>query len=480
MNRLLPHFLKVSSSDLGIDSKMRIRTIRSEGLAALSYFVSSGSEAMVVDPRRDAAIYHQIADGEGVEITHIFETHRNEDLVIGSLELKNLLPEARICHSNQTNFKYGDDHLADGETFVIGNMHVTCLQTPGHTLDSVCYAVGDRSVGSDPIVAFTGDTLFVNEVGRTDLVDIKKHEEMSRKLYNSLHETVLSLGDGVVIHPGHGAGSVCGGNIGEREFSTIGFEKKHNVWLNMHEDEFVASKLNQHLTRAPYFKHCEYLNTIGPPVLAELPEPIDLDIDEFNRLLQDEGHRAIDTRPPSEYLRRHIPDSISLSLANMGLLAGWALRPDQTFSFILSDGQSDLILASSMLYRIGYDNIIGYLKNGLDQWVGSGRKPGFIEEISLDDLEAKYARHELQVIDVREPHEFSVEHIGQSVSLPLTGLEESSKGFHATIPVTPVCPSGFRSATAASILKRRGVNDIVVNLDGLKAWKDHGYPLEVT
>jgi hydroxyacylglutathione hydrolase len=457
---------------------MRIRTIKSEGIAALSYFISSGSEAMVVDPRRDASIYREIALEEGVEITYIFETHRNEDYVTGSLELKNMVPEARIGHSDQTNFRFGDDSLSDEETIKIGNMRVTSLQTPGHTDDSICYLVADLSVGADPIVAFTGDTLFVNEVGRTDLVDIKKHEEMSRKLYNSLHEKLLPIGDGVIIHPGHGAGSVCGGDIGDREFSTIGFEKANNVWLGMDEDTFVQSKIHQHLTLAPYFKHCEHLNTIGPPILADLPEPPELEISNFSELLEDDNHRAIDTRPSDEYAKSHIPGSISLSTANMGLLAAWVLKPEQTFSIILRNEEDDLAFATTILHRFGYDNIIGYLKNGLEQWVASGRKIGFIEKIALDDFKAKQTRHEVKVLDVREPHEFEKEHIEGSVSYPLTRLEESVKGLVSAGPIATICPSGHRSTTAASILKRQGLNNITVSMDGLKGWSARGYPLE--
>ncbi len=208
---------------------VRITTIRSEGLAALSYFVSSENEAMVIDPRRDALVYHNLSIESESKITHIFETHRNEDYVTGSLELQSHVPDAEIGHSKATKFGYGELNLADGEIFQIGKMKVTCLNTPGHTDDSMCYVVADTSVGPDPIVAFTGDTLFVSEVGRTDLVDIRKHSEMSKKLYASLHDKVLTLGDGVIIRPGHGAGSVCGGAIGDREFSTIGFEKANNA-----------------------------------------------------------------------------------------------------------------------------------------------------------------------------------------------------------------------------------------------------------
>jgi len=457
---------------------MRIHTVKSVGLAALSYFVSSGNEAIVIDPRRDVDIYKHLADEDGAEIIHIFETHRNEDYVSGSLELKNMVPEARIGHSNQTNFKYGDDSLADNESFTIGHMSVTCIQTPGHTDDSICYVVADLSVGSNPIVAFTGDTLFVNEVGRTDLVDPKKHELMSRKLYKSLHEKLLPIGDGVIVHPGHGAGSVCGGNISSREFSTIGFERANNIWLKMDETEFVKSKVHQRLTLASYFKHCEHLNTVGPPILADLPEPRELDVETFSNLLQDDIHRAIDTRTSAEFLESHIPGSISLSITNIGRLAGLSLRPEHTFSIILRNETDDFSLASTMLHRIGYDQIVGFLKNGLQQWVATGRKMDSIEELSLDEFGARQTRREVKVIDVREPHEFDQEHIEDSLSFPLTKLEEVAKNIKFDGPITTICPSGFRSTTAASILKRQGVNDITVSLDGLKAWKAYDFPLE--
>jgi len=461
-----------------VSPEMRIRTIKSEGLAALSYFVSSGREAMVIDPRRDAEIFKHLAEEEDVEITHIFETHRNEDYVSGSLELKALVPEARIGHSNLTNFQYGDDSIADGETFTIGKMSISCIQTPGHTDDSICYVVADLKVGPDPIVSFTGDTLFVNEVGRTDLVDLKKHEEMSRKLYHSLHQKLLPLGDGVIIHPGHGAGSVCGKNIGNREFSTIGFEKANNIWIGMSETEFVESKVRQNLTRALYFKHCEHLNTIGPPLIADLPEPQELDIESFSKLLEDDGHRAIDTRPSAEFLKRHIPRSISIKIKSMGWLAGWALRPEQTFSIILRNDVDDLVLAQAMLRRIGFDNILGFLRNGVSQWSASGRETDSIEVLSLDEFSVKQARREVFVIDVREPHEYDKERIEDSISSPMTRLDEKAKDFTAIGPIVTLCPVGNRGTTAASILKHKGVDDVAVSLDGLKTWKAFDYPLE--
>lgn len=457
---------------------MRISTIKSEGIAALSYFVSSGDEAAVIDPRRDAHIYAHLAAEMGVSISHIFETHRNEDYVIGSLELQSLVPDARIAHFRMTPFKYGDIRLEDQDTFTVGEIHITCFNTPGHTDDSMCYVVADKSVSADPIVAFTGDTLFVNSVGRTDLVDITKHEEMSHKLYHSLHEKILPLDDGVVIHPGHGSGSVCGGDIGDREFSTIGYERLHNEWLSLDEEEFVQERVKQRLTTASYFKHCEHLNTVGAPLLADLPEIEELDIDTFEKLLQDDEHRAIDTRPSNEFLESHIPGSISLSIDNMGLLVGWALRPAQSFSIILRNDVDDYKLTKAMLHRVGYDDIRGFLKNGLETWIQSGRKDSSIESLSLEVFGAYQTRSEMEIIDVREPFEYDKERIQGSSSSPLTEFEEVVDAIESDRPIATICPGGYRSTTAASILKRKGVENVVVSLAGLKAWKAHDFPLD--
>ncbi|MFW9811847.1 MAG: rhodanese-like domain-containing protein [Candidatus Thorarchaeota archaeon] len=456
---------------------MKISTIKSEGLASLSYFVVSRDEAVVIDPRRDVEVYTRLAERSEVAITHILETHRNEDYVIGSLELHSTFPESKIAHSKATSFKYGNINLDDQDTITVGDMLITCLNTPGHTDDSMCYVVADRSVSTDPIVAFTGDTLFVNSVGRTDLVDIKKHEDMSRKMYHSLHERLLKLPDGVVIRPGHGSGSVCGGDIGSREFSTIGFERKHNIWLSMEEDEFIQRKVKQRLTTASYFKHCEHLNTIGAPLLSEQPIAREVEIGEFETLLKQEKHRAIDIRSSLQFTVGHIPGTISLSIHNMGLLVGLALRPTQNFSIIFENNMDELKLAKAMLHRIGYDDIRGYLRNGIESWTKSGRELRSIESMSLEVFGAYQTRSELDIIDVREPHEFVEERIEGSRSIPLSDFGEEAATIDSDRFIATICPRGNRGTTAASILLREGKTDVKVSMDGLKAWKDQDFPL---
>ena len=245
----------------------------------------------------------------------------------------------------------------------------------------------------------------------------------------------------------------------------------------MSEEDFVDSKIKQELTLAPYFKHCELLNTHGPPILSSGVAPQELDIASFENFLSDPDNYALDTRPPKEFLKQNIPKTISMSLGNMGLIVGWAFRPHNNFSLILGDHR-DLGLAWSYLVRVGFDNIIGVLKNGITGWVEGGRATNTIKSISIDTLRTEVDKGTLQILDVREPHEFKLEHIKGSISSPLTQLMDTVSSMNITAPLATLCPSGFRSSTAASILIKNGITDVAVLLEGFKGWKARGLPTE--
>lgn len=432
---------------------------------------------MIIDPRRDTGIYFDIAKQDTAEIRYVFETHRNEDYVIGSCDVKHRAPSAQIGHSDATRFKYGDLQIADGDVFAVGKIRVTCLNTPGHTDDSMCYVLSDESVGSDPVAVFTGDTLFVGEVGRTDLVDIKKHEQMSRKLYQSLHDKVLPLKDGVVVYPGHGAGSVCGAAIGERDLTTVGYERAYNPWLSIDEDEFVTRKISQRLTRAPYFKRCEHLNTAGPPIVANLPSPLEMNVDDFEQAMQVDKNVILDTRPASEFVKGHIPHSISLPLSHMGLFAGWVLEDDKDFFFALS-AKADLDDARGMLLRVGLDSIAGYLTGGVESWLMAGKCVKAFKTYSTQELRTQVNANLLKILDVRQPHETEKELIEGSLLAPLTSIAKDVEKVDPKTPIATMCPSGVRATTGASILAKAGFENVGVPLDGLKGWQKAGYPIQ--
>jgi len=456
---------------------MEVRTIVSEGLAALSYFVESNGEAMVIDPRRDAQIYEQMAIERSCEIKYVLESHRNEDLIIGSLELQNLIPSLEIGHSqNGAPFKYGDHDIADGDTFKVGDLEVECLYTPGHTNDSICYVVTDTSTGDGPVAVFTGDTLFVNDVGRTDLVSLKKHEEQSRKLYHSLHDKVLDLPDGTIVYPAHGAGSVCGADMAARPVTTIGYERENNPWLQMNEEEFVEGRLKSNLMVPDYFTRCEEYNLEGPPVLSEVQGPRLFDMATFEDFMEKDDHVVIDARTPSSFVSKHIPDSVYMGLEMMGIFAGWVLDYNDSHLVVVEE-PSQLETAWNYLVRLGYDTFVGALGNGLMGWEHSGRPVASIDSPTAHELKKWIDDNGLQIVDVREEHEANGNLVPGSKLVPLTEIWAHVDKLDPEKKTVSVCPSGFRSTIGASIFKKSGFDDVAVPLGGTHAWENNGYEL---
>ncbi len=265
-------------------NKMKLEVIKSEGLAHNSYYLSDEQEAVVIDPRRDCKIYSELAKKECTKIKYILETHRNEDYVIGSLELQNMT-EAEIGHSNALSFKYGEQNLADGDTLNFGNTKIKAINTPGHTNESLCYIVytSESTLAS---IVFTGDTLFAGSVGRTDLYGKTIQSAQAEKLYNSLQENILPLGDHVLIYPSHGAGSVCGHSISGQEPTSMGYEKKTNPYLQLSKEDFIQKVVSEELVVPRYFRKMEEYNLNGPPLLSDLSYPKPFSLEEFEDEMQ--------------------------------------------------------------------------------------------------------------------------------------------------------------------------------------------------
>jgi len=303
---------------------VKLEIIRSEGLAHNSYFLYDDQEAVVIDPRRDCEIYNQIAKRECTKIKYILETHRNEDYVLGSLELQNKT-KAEIGHSNALSFKYGELNLSDGDSLVVGNIKIRVIHTPGHTNESLCY-VAYAPGNNDASLVFSGDTLFAGSVGRTDLYGKKYQNEQAEKLYSSLHEKLVPLGDHVLVYPAHGAGSVCGHSITGQEPTTIGYEKKRNQYLLLSKDDFIQKVLNEDLVVPRYFRRMEELNLNGPPLLSGISYPKSLSLGEFEEEMQEPSVMVMDTRMPYSYAGAHIPNSLSMWLDGTSVYPGWILE----------------------------------------------------------------------------------------------------------------------------------------------------------
>lgn len=452
---------------------MIFERIKSEGLAHLSYFVGSGDEAIVIDPRRDCQIYFDLARREGMKIKYIFETHRNEDYVIGSLELKELT-DAEIYHGQGLDFKYGN-FVRDGQEFNFGSMKLAALHTPGHTDESMSYTLSDPDTGKEPLMVFTGDSLFVGEVGRTDLYGPKKAPGMAANLYDSIFNKILPLGDGVILCPAHGAGSLCGGSISKREYSTLGLERIQNPALQRTDkDEFIKFSLEEKLEFPPYFKKMEQYNLQGPPLLKGLLVPKLLTPEEFKAEIE-KGAVVVDTRMPHSYGGAHIKGSYSIWLEGLPSFAGWLLPYDKPILLVLEENEQ-LETAVRYLVRLGYDNIAGFLNGGIAAWYMEALHVDGFNLISIHDLKDRLEKEEKMVIlDVRSNGEWDKGHIEGAKHIYVAHIEENLEQVPKECPIVVYCSTARRSNIAASILKKNGYNKVCNVLGSMTAWKKAGY-----
>ncbi len=455
---------------------MKLKTIKSEGLAHNSYYLSDENEAVVIDPRRDCEIYTELADKECTEITYILETHRNEDYVIGSLELQNLT-EAEIGHSNALPFKYGEQKLKDEDILNVGNLKIKALYTPGHTDESLSYAVYEPQDSKEAIIVFTGDTLFVGSVGRTDLYGKDCQRKQARKLYHSLHEKLLPLGDHIIIYPAHGMGSICGGDIGSREPSTIGYEKKTNPYLWLDENDFVKRSESEALVVPRYFKKMEQYNLEGPTLLSELAFPKPMGLSDFEDHMKLSNMLVVDTRNAYSFAGSHIPCSLSLWMDGTSAYPGWVMPVDQYVIFVL-ERSNDIHRVAAHFQRLGFDNMCGYLCSGMNEWQEAGKPITSLRTMSVSQLKSALAKREVVLVDVREPHEWKEGYIENAERIYFGELEEKAGSLPKRKPIAVTCSVGNRSSIGASILERKGFKEIYNVLGGMRAWQAMGYPMK--
>jgi hydroxyacylglutathione hydrolase len=454
---------------------MEFELISSPGLAHNSYFLAEGDEALVVDPRRDCQIFVDLARKACAKILYILETHRNEDYVVGSLELE-ALTGAEIAHSKETPFKYGDHNLSDEEELKVGRFRIKALYTPGHTNDSLCYAVTDSNTSQKPFMVFTGDTLFVGDIGRTDLPGLDIWREMTEKQYHSLHEKLFPLGDHVLVYPAHGSGSICGHNLSDRNISTIGYERETNPVFQLNKEDFIKHIMSIKLRRPPYFRKMEAYNLDGPPLLTEAMVPQALTVPEFEKALQDSNTVVIDARNPDAFAASHLSGSFSIWLDGLSFYPGWFVTHDQQILLVLEQ-VSHIETAKPYLWRLGYDNILGYLCPGIKEWREKGKHTEQIGAVSASQLKDKLANNEILLVDIRDTHEREQGYVEGSEHIYVGELADQVDRLPRDKPLATTCGWGGRGSIAASILRRKGFRDVSNVLGGMKAWKSLNYPL---
>ena len=458
-----------------MSGRMFLETVRSGGLAHLSYLIGHNGKAAVIDPRRDCRIYMEMALRNEATVAYIFETHRNEDYVVGSLELSQHTG-AEIYHGRQLEFVYGNP-VAEGDFFDVGVLRLTVLETPGHTFESISIAIVDRSSGNEPIGVFTGDTLFVGDVGRTDFFP-DRAQEVAGLLYNSIFEKLLPLGDHVILFPAHGAGSVCGGDMAEREFSTLGYEKKFNPVIQKTDREaFIEYKTHEQHDKPPYFQQMERYNLEGSATpLRDLSMPAPLSADEFEAEAN-QGAVMLDTRSPEAIGGALIPGSIGIPMEMIPSFGGWFLPYHKDILLVLNSF-GDWEKAVRYLRRVGYDRISGFLEEGLFTWETSGRKYDTILAVHAEELVGKIdAGEDFTLLDVRKKDEVKHGKLPGATHIYVADLPNKLDLIPRDRPVVTFCGSGLRAIIAATILKKNGFEKVENALGSMAACAAVGCPI---
>ncbi|MFW6115052.1 MAG: MBL fold metallo-hydrolase [Thermodesulfobacteriota bacterium] len=457
-------------------SQMFMEKVKSEGLAHLSYILGHQGQAAVIDPRRDHQVYIDIARKNESQITHIFETHRNEDYVVGSLDLARRTG-AEIYHGRAIDFAYGTP-VAEGDVFALGDIEISVLETPGHTFESISLVLRDKNFGHQPIAVFTGDLLFIGSVGRTDFFP-DRHREVAGLQYDGIFEKILPLGDQVIVFPAHGAGSVCGSGMSEREFSTLGYERENNPGLKLRRrEEFVEFKLEENPKQPPYFRKMEEYNQFGPPPMEFVPDPDPLSAGRFEKEIKD-GMQVVDMRSPEAFAGAFIPGSLAIPLKMVPAYAGYFLSYDKKIGLVL-DSPYDIDVAVRHLIRLGYDHITGYLEGGMHSWETAGMPYDRIAVVHVDELVRRYnTNYNFTLLDVREEEE--LKQVGKfpgALHIFLGELPDRIREVPRERPVTTFCGSGMRAIIAASILKQYDFEQVEDNLGSMAACKAAGCPTE--
>jgi hydroxyacylglutathione hydrolase len=450
-------------------------------LAQASYLIGDAGEAAVVDPRRDVDEYLEEARRQGLTIRHVIETHLHADFVSGHRELA-ARTGARIYFGAKAGAQFEHVAVREGDELRLGRVLLRFLETPGHTPESISVVVIDRAKSEEPEAVLTGDTLFIGDVGRPDLLGSRMSAaELAAMLYDSLHEKLLKLPDATKVFPAHGAGSLCGRNISSETSSTIGEQRRFNYALQpMSREDFIRMTTTD-LPEAPaYFSRDVAINRGGAGELDALPEPPDLPPDAVARM-QKEGAVVLDTRPAAQYGTAHVPGSLHIGLG--GQFASWAgaLIPAEAAIVLVAEDPERVREARLRLARVGLENVAGALAGGIEAWESSGRPLASIEQIAVDELERRLIEGEsLEIVDVRRPMEWQSGHIAQARHLPLNDLPGRAAELSPGDPVAVVCAGGYRSSIATSLLEQKGLRRLTNVVGGMSAWSTAGLPTVAT
>jgi glyoxylase-like metal-dependent hydrolase (beta-lactamase superfamily II)/rhodanese-related sulfurtransferase len=438
---------------------MKVEQIYTGCLAQGAYYITSNGEAAIIDPLREVQPYLDRAKKDAVTIKYVFETHFHADFVSGHLDLSKKTG-APIVYGPNANPEFEAIIARDDQEFSIGNVRIKVLHTPGHTMESTTYLLKDEQ-GKDYCI-FSGDTLFLGDVGRPDLAQKAAHitqEQLAGMLYDSLMTKIMPLSDDVIVYPAHGAGSACGKNMMKETVDTLGNQKKMNYALNQPDrDSFIKAVTDGLLPPPAYFPLNVAMNKKGyDSIDAVKARGLNaLSPEEFEQLVEATDALMLDTRTPADYALGHIPQSINIGIK--GDFAPWvgAVLGDvkQQLMLITDEGAEEEVV--TRLARVGFDQVLGYLKGGISAWKDAGKQTDTVKRITASQFEHEFKLNESMVIDVRRETEYAASHVDEAYSKPLAYINEWVGNIDPKKHFYLHCAGGYRSMIAASILKARG------------------------
>ncbi|KAA5541211.1 MBL fold metallo-hydrolase [Adhaeribacter rhizoryzae] len=451
---------------------MKVEQIYTGCLAQGTYYLESNGEAAIIDPLREIKPYLEKAEKNNVKIKYVLETHFHADFVSGHLDLAQATG-AQIVYGAVANPNFPAYLAQDGEELTLGNVTLKVLHTPGHTLESVTYLLRDEE--DKDFAIFTGDTLFIGDVGRPDLAAKSElsQEQLAGHLFDSLRDKIMPLGDAVLVYPAHGAGSACGKNMSKETFDTLGHQKQTNYALraNMTKEEFIKEVTAGLMPPPSYFPQNVQLNKQGYTSIQTVLEHglQALSPEAFEAAANETGAIMLDTRSATDFAAGFVPNAINIGID--GSFAPWvgALIPDvkQPLVFIADAGREEEVV--TRLARVGYDHALGYLQGGLKAWRAAGKEVDTIISVSAEELAEQFKTGAPLIIDVRKESEYKAEHVAGALNIPLDFLNEHLAEIPKEELVYMHCAGGYRSMIAASILRARGYHNIIDVAGGFKA-----------
>jgi glyoxylase-like metal-dependent hydrolase (beta-lactamase superfamily II)/rhodanese-related sulfurtransferase len=457
---------------------MRIEQIYTGCLAQGAYYIVSNGEVAIIDPLREVNAYIQKANADDAKIKYIFETHFHADFVSGHVTLSEKTG-AEIIYGPTANPDFKATIATDGQVFQLGNVQIKVLHTPGHTMESSTFLLIDEN-GNDHCI-FSGDTLFLGDVGRPDLAQKAAEitqEQLAEILFDSLRNKIMTLADDVIVYPGHGAGSACGKNMSKETVGTIGEQKQINYALraDMTKAEFVKEVTDGLMAPPAYFPLNVMMNKNGYESIDEVIKRGTLALNpiEFEVAANETDAMILDVRNEKDFVKGHIPNSIFIGID--GGFAPWvgALIKDvkQEILLVAPEGREEEVI--TRLARVGFDHTIGYLKGSFDAWKNTGKEIAIIESISAEDFKSKLEIDHRLIFDVRKTSEFEAEHLNDGKNTPLDFLNEHLAEFPNDETFYIHCAGGYRSVIAASVLKSRGIHNLIDVAGGFGAIKKTG------